>query len=147
MVTQRSRLVANYGLKPINPVQCGSEQCEPEHDYGPASRHHWLLHFVVSGGGSFRTARGKYELGAGDIFIIRPYEVTYYCASMRDPWEYIWIGFTSEKTLPAAIPAWPVRPSTAWASTCSKRCGSWGCPSRPSPTPMWRSRTGTARSL
>ena len=98
-----SNLVTNHGIKPINPTQCGYEACEPSHDYGPAARYHWLLHFVVSGKGVFETARGKYELSAGDVFIIRPYEITYYKADERKPWEYYWIGFTSDIPMPHVL--------------------------------------------
>ena len=96
----QSKIVANYRIKPINPVQCGYHRCASGHDYGPATRDHWLLHFVVSGKGEFKTSRGKYALGAGDMFVIRPYEITYYKADNDQPWEYIWIGFTSDITLP-----------------------------------------------
>lgn len=103
MERERSRIVANHRIKPINPVQCGHHNCPSGHDYGPAARDFWLLHFVVSGKGNFRTSRGKYALSAGDMFIIRPYEITYYKADTDRPWEYIWIGFTSDIPLPHAL--------------------------------------------
>ena len=103
MTYPESKIVANHRLKPINPVQCGYHECDSGHDYGPATREHWLLHFVVSGKGEFSTARGKYHLGAGDMFIIRPYEITYYRADIDHPWEYIWIGFCSDIPLPHAL--------------------------------------------
>ena len=89
MELHQSRIVANHRIKPINPIQCGYHKCAPDHDYGPATRDHWLLHFVVSGKGEFETARGKHRLTAGDMFIIRPYEITYYKADTDHPWEYI----------------------------------------------------------
>lgn len=98
-----ARMVVNHRLKPINPVQCGYERCESGHSYGPFARTHWLLHFVVSGKGRFTTERGSYELCGGDVFIIRPYEITYYEADENDPWYYIWIGFTSDIPLPNSL--------------------------------------------
>ena len=77
--------------------------CNPAHDYGPATRDYWLLHFVVSGKGEFKTARGKYSLSTGDLFIIRPHEITYYKADNDHPWEYIWIGFSSDIPLPHSL--------------------------------------------
>lgn len=103
MAVTHSKIVANHRIKPINPTQCGYEKCDSGHDFGPATRDHWLLHFVVSGKGEFKTARGKYSLGAGDTFIIRPHEITYYKADVDQPWEYIWIGFSSDIPLPHAL--------------------------------------------
>ena len=103
MAIHYSKIVANHRIKPINPVQCGYEKCDSGHDYGPATRDYWLLHFVVSGKGEFKTARGKYALGAGDVFVIRPYEITYYKADENQPWEYIWIGFSSDIPLPHVL--------------------------------------------
>ena len=100
---QYSKIVISRGIKPINPFQCGFHKCPESHGFGPATREHWLLHFVVSGKGYFRTQRGEVELSAGDMFIIRPYEVTYYEADAIDPWTYYWIGFTSEIPLPQRL--------------------------------------------
>ena len=98
-----SKIIINKQYKEINPTVCGGEKCESGHFYGPAVRSYWLLHFVVSGKGVFKTARGEYSLGKNDVFVIRPYEVTYYEADAEEPWEYFWIGFTSSISLPAKL--------------------------------------------
>jgi len=103
MNRSESKIVANHRIKPINPMQCGHECCEPSHEFGPATRDCWLLHYVVSGRGEYKTSRGKYFLGAGDMFIIRPYEITYYKADGERPWEYFWLGFCSDIPLPHAL--------------------------------------------
>lgn len=100
---QISKIIINKQYKEINPTVCGLEKCESGHFYGPAVRSYWLLHFVVSGKGVFRTSRGKYTLGKNDVFVIRPYEITYYEADKNEPWEYLWIGFSSSLTLPARL--------------------------------------------
>lgn len=77
----------------LNPVDCGFERCAPGHYFGPAIRDYYLIHYVSSGSGTFKNARGEYIVGAGELFVIRPGEVTYYSASTSDPWRYSWIGF------------------------------------------------------
>ncbi len=99
----KTKLVTNERLKPFNPVVCGNEQCAPNQHWGPTSRHFWLLHFVVSGKGFFQTPRGNYHLSQGDVFVIRPYEMTYYIADAETPWEYNWVGFTSDIPLPSIL--------------------------------------------
>ena len=32
-------------------VACGYEKCTPEHSYGPALRHYYMLHFILEGQG------------------------------------------------------------------------------------------------
>jgi len=98
-----SKIIINKGYRDINPKVCGYEECVPGHFYGPAVRSYWLLHFVVSGKGRFKTPRGEYFLEKNDIFIIRPSDVTYYEADGDSPWSYIWIGFWAEVKLPSAF--------------------------------------------
>ena len=98
-----SKIVINQGYTDINPVQCGEEVCAPRHSYGPAARTHWLLHFVVSGRGRFTSPRGEFSVGRGEMFVIRPYEITYYEADGEEPWSYIWLGFTSSLRLPPRL--------------------------------------------
>lgn len=35
----------------------------------------------------------RYELGAGDTFLVYPDTTIHYCADMSQPWEYVWVGF------------------------------------------------------
>lgn len=99
----KNRIILSKPYKDVCPVQCGTENCSPSHKYGPAIRTHYLLHFVVSGKGSFSTQRGTFKLGKNEMFIIRPYEITYYEADGEDPWTYIWIGFTCNTEMPTAL--------------------------------------------
>ncbi len=70
----------------------GSERCSPGHSCG-GMRLHYLLHFIVSGRGIFRSGEKSCRLSAGNAFLIRPYEYSYYRADDKEPWEYIWIAF------------------------------------------------------
>lgn len=85
--------ILNKGFEEINPLVFGWENCENGHSFGPASREYYLIHFVISGRGVFQRNGQSYPLSKGCIFIIRPYELTFYKADAYDPWEYVWIGF------------------------------------------------------
>ncbi|MDO4618732.1 MAG: AraC family transcriptional regulator [Clostridia bacterium] len=88
--------VNDLGYTGINPVQVGFEDCESGHYYGPAVRTHWLIHFVTSGKGLFKIGENEYNIGAGEMFVIPPFAETYYEANEKNPWSYIWVGFTSD---------------------------------------------------
>ena len=99
----QSKIVLNCGLKPLNPTQCGMQICKPSYSFGPFTRGFWLLHFVVSGKGTFTNGKNTYEIKENEMFIIRPYEVTSYTADAEEPWTYIWIGFYSELPIPLPL--------------------------------------------
>lgn len=80
-------------LSDLNPLFVGCEQCASGHTFGPAVREYYLMHFVLSGKGCYRTGGREYRLGKGESFLIRPGEVTQYQADEREPWHYIWIAF------------------------------------------------------
>ncbi len=93
----KSEIVIDKHYKGYNPVQFGSENCEPGHFFGPSVRTHWLLHYVVQGFGTFVRDGITWAVKPGDIFVIPPYEETYYEADKKNPWRYIWIGFTADE--------------------------------------------------
>ncbi|MGL4736001.1 MAG: AraC family transcriptional regulator [Cellulosilyticaceae bacterium] len=95
----REILLRAYPFGDIKPLVCGEETCEKAHAFGPATRDYYLLHYVLSGKGRFRTPRGQYEVGKGQFFVIRPFEVTYYEADQMEPWHYCWVGFESQLDL------------------------------------------------
>lgn len=92
-----SEMIINNHYDGLNPVQLGYEKCSPRHSYGPAVRTHWLLHYIVSGCGFFVKEGKTYQVNPGDIFVIAPYEETYYEADDANPWHYIWLGFTANE--------------------------------------------------
>lgn len=93
-------MVFNYEYSGLNPVLFGYENEVPLHIFGPGMREYWLLHYVVSGFGVYGYEETQYPVGPGQVFVIPPYTKTSYQADAKNPWKYIWIGFTTEETLP-----------------------------------------------
>lgn len=78
--------------------QFGREQCNPAHSFGPASRNHYLFHYVISGTGRLYTSDStgrshEYQIRSGQGFMIFPKQITTYIADEKLPWEYMWIEF------------------------------------------------------
>lgn len=73
--------------------QCGWEKCPSTHTFGPAVRDHYLIHYIVSGNGTYLNQSGEYQLSKGQGFLISPSETTTYHADRQTPWEYYWVGF------------------------------------------------------
>ena len=87
----------NLGLQDLNPVSCGWQQCVPGHAYGPAVREYYLIHYVLEGKGVFQRGESAFPLEKGDMFLIRPGELTFYCADKTQPWRYGWVGFSGSR--------------------------------------------------
>lgn len=88
--------VADKKLKDLNPIVFGEEECKPNHSFGPAIRGHYLIHYVVSGKGKLYNDGNVYEIHKHQAFLIKPNDFSKYIADKKDPWHYIWIGFTGE---------------------------------------------------
>lgn len=86
----------NKHFKDFSPQDFGYQDCGPLHSFGPAIRNYYLIHYIEKGTGTFKNEHGEYKLKAGDAFLIRPGEVTVYTADAKNPWSYIWIGFTGD---------------------------------------------------
>ena len=63
----------------------GCQQCPPGYGWGPGIRNHFLLHHVVSGKGVYVCRDGRYELTAGDTFLVYPNTTIHYCADAVQP--------------------------------------------------------------
>ena len=72
---------------------CGHEQCDPCHTWGPGIRDHYLIHLVVAGKGTYKTESGTFQLQAGDLFLVKPSHLVTYTADAEAPWKYYWVGF------------------------------------------------------
>ncbi len=89
----KRKLLVNRNFKELNPISVGEEHCRPGHSFGPAVRKYTLIHYVISGTGSYTVGDNTYAVHPGEAFVILPDEVTIYTASETDPWHYRWIGF------------------------------------------------------
>lgn len=84
----------------IIPILFGYENCAPGHSFGPALREYWLIHYVESGFGTFSRGGITYKLEPGQMFVIRPDEVTLYTADTDHPWAYHWVAFFCDGDMP-----------------------------------------------
>lgn len=72
----------------------GFQKCPPGYGWGPGVRDHFLLHYILSGSGSYKIGTRTFVLRAGQAFLAYPDTPIYYCADQNDPWEYYWVGFS-----------------------------------------------------
>ena len=99
--------ITNQKYHDINPLLCGYQICEKGHSFGPAMRDLYLIHYITNGKGVFFSHGTSHILQKGNMFLIRPGEITYYQADNSEPWEYVWIGFNgklADKLLTADVP-------------------------------------------
>lgn len=71
----------------------GFQTCNPHHEWGPGIRNHYLIHYINSGKGYYKTNGQTFLLTKGDAFLIYPETEGSYYADEEDPWEYYWVGF------------------------------------------------------
>ena len=65
--------------------QFGYEQCDPGHSFGPATRNHYLFHYILSGTGTLMADNAKgdtqtYSVKSGQGFMIFPGQINTYIA-------------------------------------------------------------------
>lgn len=88
----------NENFIDLGMYQYGYEQCEPGHSFGPATRNHYLFHYIISGTGTLMADNAKgetqtYSIKSRQGFLIFPGQITTYIADQNLPWEYVWIEF------------------------------------------------------
>ena len=88
----------NEELLDFRLFQAGWEQCKPLHSFGPFIRNHYLFHYVISGCGHMDATAAdgstkRYDIEAGQGFLISPGQINTYFADQTHPWKYVWLEF------------------------------------------------------
>ncbi len=78
----------------MNVDECGIEQGIPGLGYNYEVLKNAVIHYVTKRYGTFKFNGKVYNLKQGDIFILLKGMQVEYVASIDDPWEYYWIGFS-----------------------------------------------------
>lgn len=88
----------NVNFVDLGLYEFGREQCEPSHSYGPASRNHYLFHYIISGTGTLMAddSSGRtqtYHIKSGQGFLLFPGQIAAHSSDENLPWEYTWLEF------------------------------------------------------
>ena len=83
----------NRSQESLRIYYCGHEVCEPGHAFGPATRSHYLMHFIIKGKGYYQVGNDTLTIMENEAFLIKPNELTFYKADWEQPWEYVWVAF------------------------------------------------------
>lgn len=89
-------LIKRSNSKEVIPLFAGTQKCEKNYSYGPTARNYLLIHFCLDGKGMLFDKFGSHDIHKGQLFIIRPDEITTYQADAINPWEYSWLAFNGE---------------------------------------------------
>ncbi len=91
---KNSYKVTEKELVSLSVYNVGFQKCDPLYQWGPGVRDHYLIHYIISGKGHYKTGNRIYALTAGSSFLVYPNTEVLYYADEADPWEYAWVGFT-----------------------------------------------------
>ncbi|WP_194610608.1 AraC family transcriptional regulator [Clostridium vitabionis] len=80
-------------LAALTVYNTGFQECPPGYQWGPGQRDHYLIHYIISGKGTYAENGQTYSLTAGEAFLARPGAVITYRADEGNPWNYCWVGF------------------------------------------------------
>lgn len=75
----------------------GMSECKPGHSIGPEVRPNYIIHCVLDGKGIFQIGDKHYEVQKGQGFLIEPETLIHYKANEKEPWTYMWIGFSGAR--------------------------------------------------
>ncbi len=97
VVQNKRELNRRTNSKELYLIACGYEKCLPEHSYGLGARNYYTIHFIVDGLGYYYVNNNRYELHAGQCFLIPMNKITFYKADKVNPWTYAWFCFNGER--------------------------------------------------
>lgn len=81
---------SNVILQDVRLLQYGEQECDSKYGYGPCIRNFYFIHYVYKGKGHLNLEGKRYEINAGQYFLICPGQIAYYEADTEDPWVYRW---------------------------------------------------------
>lgn len=81
---------ADVMLQDICLLQYGEQECDSGYGYGPCIRNFYFIHYVYSGKGHLIIEGKRFDIAAGEYFLICPGQMAYYEADKEDPWVYRW---------------------------------------------------------
>lgn len=90
-------IFVNLNREPLSDISflfCGIHKCDSSYGYGPTIRHEYIIHYIISGEGTYYVNNTEYNLKENQGFLICPNSVTYYQAHKNNPWTYLWVGFS-----------------------------------------------------
>lgn len=90
---KNSYKVQEKELVSLSVYNVGFQKCDSLYQWGPGIRDHYLIHYIISGQGTYRVNGAMHHLSAGDCFLVYPNTEVVYQADLNDPWEYTWVGF------------------------------------------------------
>lgn len=91
---KNSYIVTDKELVSLSVYNVGFQKCNSLHQWGPGIRDHYLIHYIISGQGTYYVNGDEHRLKQGDVFLVFPNTEITYKADKDNPWEYAWVGFT-----------------------------------------------------
>ncbi len=92
-------IFVNLNREPLSDLSflfCGIHKCDCDYGYGPTIRHEYIIHYIISGEGTYYVNNTEYKLKENQGFLICPNSITYYQANKDNPWTYLWVGFNGK---------------------------------------------------
>lgn len=86
-------LFDDYSLG-ITPLIIGFEKCDPGKPLITFKKPHFVIHFVLSGSGTYFIRGKNYEIHEHTVFLNPAEEKISYRPNSAHPWQYVWIEFS-----------------------------------------------------
>ncbi|HMM00298.1 MAG TPA: AraC family transcriptional regulator [Bacilli bacterium] len=87
----------NDGFSDLELKECGREICIPNKVFHFTSKTYYLVHYIIDGEGSLSLNGKNYHLKKGMAFFFEPFSEPEYHPDQKNPWTYVWIGFTGNQ--------------------------------------------------
>lgn len=74
----------------------GFSQCPPNYTYGWDTRDYYLIHYCLSGHGTYYANGREYPIGPREGFLITPGSTIMHLSDAKKPWNISWVGFNGD---------------------------------------------------